>query len=320
MRDRGSAMKRWASALSLTLLLMSAALLASMMSVATVNASTTGQISIAGDVELASQAAENGWPGDGTWSNPYTISDIIISDPTNGQGITVSGTSKHLIIENCTISGTSSYAIDVTGASNVTVRDSAVGACFSAVFMYNSRNCTITNNTITSCQTGILLISSSDIMISGNTITDSLYEGIELCTSTSNNIAGNVVSSCGDHGLYLSSSDGNTIYGNTFIDNNGAGASYNTEHPQTYDRGVNAWSYDGQGNEWSDWSSEGPYPHEGSAAANDVLNTLDIGDTIPGILAIAVVVMAIVAAFVLIRRRRHEVQELPDQQAPPPQE
>ena len=145
--------------------------------------------------------------------------------------------------------------------------------------------------------------------ISGNTITDSLYDGIELITSSSNTITGSVVSGSGDYGLYLSSSDGNTIYGNTFIDNNGAGTSYNTEHAQSYDLGVNTWTYGGQGNEWSDWSSENPYPHEGSAAANDVLNTLDIGDTLPVILAIAVVVVAIVVAFVLLRREEERGSE-----------
>lgn len=310
-------MKITASAFSLTLLLLSAALLASTMSAATVNASTTSQISITGDSELTSTANESGWPGDGTPSDPYIISDAVISNPANGLGIFVSGTSKHLVIENCTFIGTSSYAVEVTGSSNVTIRSSAMDGCFCAVFMYTSRNCTIANNTISSCQTGLLLISSCDIVIFGNTITDSLYDGMELCTSTGNTITGNTVSRSGDYCIHLSSSDGNTIFGNTFIDNNGAGTSYNTEHPQAFDHGVNTWTHEGQGNEWSDWSSEGPYPHEGSAAANDVLNTLDLGDTVPVILAIAVVVWASVAAFVLIRRKRQEADDTSDQQTPP---
>ncbi len=313
-------MKMRTAAFSLAVLLLSTALLASPMSVGTVSASTTGQISITGDAELASQAIVKGWPGDGTASNPYIISGITVSNPPNGLGIFVSGTSMFIVIENCTISGTTSYAVDITGSSNVTIRDSAMSSCFCAVFTYTSNNCTVANNTIYSCQTGMLLISSSNIMVSGNTISDSLYDGIELCTSTSNTITGNEVSRSRDYGLYLSSGDGNTIYGNTFIDNNGAGTSYNTEHPQTYDMGRNTWAYGGQGNEWSDWSSDGPYPHEGSPAANDVLNTLDIGDTLPVILAIAVVVGAIVAAFVLIRRKGKDVQGSSDQEAPPPQE
>lgn len=313
-------MKITASAFSLTLLLLSVALLASTMSVATVNASTTSQISIISDSELATQATAMGWPGDGTPSNPYVISDIVIGNPPNGLGIFISGTSKHVVIENCTISGTSSYAIEVTGASNVTIRSSTMDGCFCAFFMYTSRNCTISDNTISSCQTGLLLISSCDISIAGNTITDSLYNGMELCTSPGNTISGNTVGRSGDYGLYLSSSDGNTIFENTFFDNNGAGASYHTEHPQAFDQGVNAWTYEGQGNEWSDWSSESPYPHEGSAAANDVLNTLDIGDIVPVILAIAVVVGAIVAAFVLIRRKRRDVEDPADQQTSPHEE
>jgi parallel beta-helix repeat protein len=103
------------------------------------------------------------------------ISSLRINGSIHGLGILVSGTTKHLVIENCQISNTSSFAIDITGSSNVTIRDTFLSDDFCAFFLYSSDHCTIQDNTIASSKTGIQLLSSKHLTISSNIITDPTY-------------------------------------------------------------------------------------------------------------------------------------------------
>ncbi len=72
----------------------------------------------------------------------------------------------------------------------------------------------------------------------------------------------------------------NTVWNNTFLNNNGAGASYDVLHAQAFDEGTdNRWNSTGvYGNYWSDWTatddnSDGivdyPYVLSGTAGALD---------------------------------------------------
>ncbi|MBI0582783.1 MAG: right-handed parallel beta-helix repeat-containing protein [Methanomassiliicoccus sp.] len=290
---------------SLVVLLLSAAFVISMLNLGIASGASTAPVSISGDPDLASKAASNGWPGNGTQSNPYVIADVRVDDPANGLGIFVSGTTKHLVIENCQITNTSSYAIDITGASNITIRGSVISSDHCAVLLYSSTGCTVANNSITGSKTGVQLMSSDRNVISGNNISGSQYNGIELFTSNNNTITGNTVTGSGGYGIYLSSSDGNLIFANSFVSNNGAAARYDAAHPQAYDLGTNEWSRGGVNNEWSDWTSDDIYPYEGSAAADDLANTLPMDDLLPILAVVGVGIIALVAvAAVLIKRKK----------------
>jgi parallel beta-helix repeat protein len=294
--------------------LLTAAFLLSVLNAGVASGSSTDPISISGDSDLAAQAASNGWSGDGSSSNPYIISGIVINHPANGLGIFVSGTTKHLVIEDCSISNTTSYAIDITGASNVIVRDNALDGCLCGIIVYSSDHCTVTDNSVRACKTGIQLMSSDHVMVSYNSITGTEYNGIELITASNNTIASNTVTGSGGYAIELSGSDDNLIYGNTFNDNNGAGAEYSTDHAQAYDLGTNTWSYGGQGNTWSDWSSSDPYPYEGSAAADAILNSFSLEDALPIIVVAAIAVVAIAVAVLVVKRNGAKAKQNAAQQ------
>jgi parallel beta-helix repeat protein len=314
-------MKASGSAIPMAIMLVMAVTMLSIAGVSGASGDYTAPISINGDADLVAQAASDGWPGDGTRSNPYIISDTLIEGPDSGLGIFVSGTTKYLIIENCVITNTTSFAIDIVGASHVTVRDSSLYGCFCGIAIFSSSDCAVTDNSLYRCQTGIELMSSDNIQVSGSTIRDAQYNGIELFSSSNNTMTANQATSSGGYGLCLSNSNGNTIYGNIFENNNGAGTSYSTEHAQAFDLGTNAWSFNGQGNTWSDWSSVDPYPYEGSAAADDILNSFQLGDALP-IIAVAVVAVIAVAAVLLVKRKSAQARQngAPHQQPcyPPP--
>lgn len=316
------------SAISLAVLLLAATFVLTVSNAAAASGSSA-PVTISGDADLAAQAASNGWPGDGTSSSPYTISGLAIDNPASGLGIFVSGTTKHILVQDCTISGTTSYAIDITGASNVTVQRSSISGCFCGVMVYSSSGCIVANNTLTGCKTGIQLMSSDHNKVAGNTIAGTEVNAIEVLSSENNTISSNTVTGSGGYGLAFYTSSGNTVYSNTFTANNGAGARYSTDHAQAYDVGTNAWSLNGVSNSWSDWSSSDPYPYEGSAAADAILNSPSLDSILPIIAVVAVVVVVVAAVVLVVKRKGPKAQKAapqppaqnnaPAHQAPPVQ-
>jgi parallel beta-helix repeat protein len=59
-------------------------------------------IRIDSDSDLESQAISNGWPGNGTESNPFIIENYDIDGTDNGCCLYIGNTTKHLKIRNCT--------------------------------------------------------------------------------------------------------------------------------------------------------------------------------------------------------------------------
>ena len=127
----------------------------------------------------------------------------------------------------------------------------------------------------------IQLISSSVILINYNVI-KAANVGISIESgSDSNPINNNEISYCVSYGIEISSSYSNEIHHNNFIDNNGAGESWNPAYIQAYDDveppdDVNSWDngypdpairsldldIDG-GNYWSDWGPVGSDEYSG---------------------------------------------------------
>jgi len=184
--------------------------------------------------------------------------DNIVVD---GAGYTVQG-------------GGDGTGIDLSGRSNVTIKNMKIKAFGTGIYLYESSNNMISGNVIT--DNGLLgvrfYLSSNNNTVSANTITNN-YRGIWLEVSTgtsSNNVIsrnnienntdgimiyrslGNIISENNvtknkDHGIYLDTSYDNRIYHNNFIDNG---------VPWGFYLCTNTWDADYPlgGNYWSDYN------------------------------------------------------------------
>jgi len=179
--------------------------------------------------------------------NIYTLTDNIISDTDgiviernnvvlDGAGYTVLGTGLHW----------DSKGIDLTGRSNITIKNVTIKTFWNGILLNSSSNNNIAGNNITANnECGVYLYYSSEYnSITGNNITANSWRGILLSSSSNNNIAGNSIKNnyCGIelhyssnnsiaensiknndwYGILLSSSSDNSITGNMFT-NDGLG-------------------------------------------------------------------------------------------------
>jgi parallel beta-helix repeat protein len=160
--------------------------------------------------------------------NIYTFTDNIFNQSiiverdnivVDGAGYTLQG-----IVE------IGSTGIDLTGRSNLTVKNMKIEAFWSGIVLEGSSNTTISGNNITNNYSdGIKLEGSSNTTISGNNITNNYSDGIDIQHSSNNRIYGNNITKNGD-GIFLATSINNTISEN-FMANNWYGISLMGLHP-----------------------------------------------------------------------------------------
>ncbi len=138
--------------------------------------------------------------------------------------------------------------------------------------VYQSNNNTFTDNIAQwNTQWGYLVFHSDFNILTTNKASDNGHVGFELMSSDHNYLEGNIARNSKEDGFALSSSRFNNLTENIAIDNIGVGIdllySYNNmifsniflrnnETPQGYDllEYNNIWSFNGQGNYWSDYS------------------------------------------------------------------
>jgi len=157
----------------------------------------------------------------------YTLTDNIVSD---ADGIVVER--DNIVVDGAgyTIQGTREYpysGVDLTGRSNVTIKNMEINTFFYGIRLDYSSNNTIVGNNITANNLGGigLFDYSSNNTIVGNNIANN-YDGIRLFDYSSNNtIVGNNIAN-NSWGFYLDSSSNNTIVGNNITANNGYGISF----------------------------------------------------------------------------------------------
>ena len=208
---------------------------------------TSLPISIENNASLAIQAQTNGWPGNGTASNPYIIANLDISATGSQPDISIADTNAHLTIDRCTL-GQATYGVHVNDASNVTVEGNQLSSSF-GVFLVNTVNSSIFGNTVSGSDDGIYLSSSSDIGISYNTINSAGDDGIHLDVDTTNiTVANNTVNGVENDGIFSDGSDnsisfnsiGSSQYCGVFLDFDN---SYNTVDNNTITNAANEGVY-----------------------------------------------------------------------------
>ncbi len=195
---------------------------------------------ITGDAELlANKMGGNGVPGD-----PYIIEDLVIDAGGSGVGIMINGTSAHVVIRNCSVTGAGNLVeeggILVKNAENVNITNctfhdnTGYGVYFTNAFnssMSNStltgntrgaylmaQNCTFRNNTIAqNSEEGIYAKNSHNSIFINNTIQLNAKTGIALENSVNVSIVFNLILNNTIEGIIFYDSENCTISNNTMI-------------------------------------------------------------------------------------------------------
>jgi len=187
-----------------------------------------------------------------------------------------------------------SYGILVVSGGNEMSQNNITGNDRGIMLQLSSSN-TISDNIIAKNNYGISLYSSNFNMISNNDVSSNTYEGIDSSFSHSNWIVANTVSLNGYDGIKLYSSSNNQIWYNSIAFNKKYGididysASTNTNvflnnfnnlQQVSLGNSVSAWSYEDEGNYWSDYNGtdiySGPYQNEtGADGIGDTAYVMD---------------------------------------------
>ena len=182
-----------------------------------------GKIHIKGNQEWLDFKNAGGCTGQGTYSDPYVIEDLIIGD-IGGYDycISIENTDVNFRIENCTLYN--SYAgIQLYNASNgMLISNNCTEISYNNIGLAYCNNTTISNNTVGSI---LGLGFCNNTTISNNTINNTLY--VIFCNNTeiSNNTVGNSFSSSSyymPNGIALTETNNITFSGNLMF-NGGIG-------------------------------------------------------------------------------------------------
>ncbi len=190
-----------------------------------------------------------GLPGTGTKEDPYRIENYNITEEQSFSGISVSGTTKHFIIQNCyissTLSGISLFSVE-KGTCKI-INNTSINNHYSGInILYSASGIELINNTCISNNFYGIEIASSDSVLLNNTCIQNKKEGIVLSSSIgtilTNNLCddndynGILISECYRitlknnscinsyyNGIKLDNSDSSTLTGNTCSNNVGDG-------------------------------------------------------------------------------------------------
>ena len=174
--------------------------------------------------------------GNGTYSEPYIIKDLVIDGGGLGDCIFIENSNLYFRIENCTIynSGFNWAGIKLKSVSNGTLfNNTASNNNQHGILLDGSNINNITENYANNnFDDGINLQDSDRNNISGNIVVNNNINGINVANSRYNDIIGNEVQRNTEYGINLPDSRSNNILGNNVI-KNGAGiylndSSYNS--------------------------------------------------------------------------------------------
>jgi parallel beta-helix repeat protein len=172
----------------------------------------------------------------------------IIDGSETGNVVHITKDASNVTVEGFTVRNSDTHVssgIYVEHSMNNVIINNKVINNNEGINLASSGGNVVCNNTISSNNDGAYLYSSNNNMVSGNTISSSNYEGISLYFSSNNVLFGNTISS-NPQGINLAvESQYNIIYDNNFNNTIQAESEY-----------TNFWSYDYEGNYWSDYHKQ----------------------------------------------------------------
>lgn len=160
----------------------------------------SGRIHIVGNSMWEDFKNDGYCTGEGTYTNPYIIQDLIIDAGGLGSCIRIEDSDVYFRIMDCILFRASSYY-------------------YAAIKLLHVSNAQLINNDCSFNDYGIHLIRSDSVIISGNTVNNNTYVGVVLDQSDNNTITGNIINYNNNCGVYLEESDNNIVSGNNLMGN-----------------------------------------------------------------------------------------------------
>ena len=196
-------------------------------------------IFIDGNTDLFNQASTEGWPGDGTYTNPILIENLQIDAEGSEYGIRIQNTSRYLKIQNCRIYNAEyrgkGHNIHLISTSLVTIHSNIItGAYQNNIYVFGSNYVFLTENNIYGAENanGIQFAISSVVTIEENTINGNKADGIFYNNGNYFEIINNTIENNQMRGLALFDVNYGNVTGN-LIENNlqyGIEITYNSEN------------------------------------------------------------------------------------------
>ncbi len=158
------------------------------------------------------------FPGNGTYDNPYRIEGYSISDSGSLPCISISNTTLWVLIQNCTLTNSTSAAIDLKSLANVIVRNVSCQNTVNGIRLNNVVNVSVESSTFKNCDLGVSIINSDNCQILNNTVLQG-STGVHLSGTSEIRVSHNLIQDMVSQGIYIDNNlnliDNNTLVNNT---------------------------------------------------------------------------------------------------------
>ncbi|MFW9961885.1 MAG: right-handed parallel beta-helix repeat-containing protein [Candidatus Thorarchaeota archaeon] len=237
-------------------------------------------------IESNDDFVSEGWLGEGTADDPYTISFLDFTEAIDYACINMSDTTAHFLIEYCTFDTTEfAIAVSLHNVTNGVIRGCTTGVNawgiefyessriqleyligYACVMMYDSWMCNVTHCYLLYAPgDGVYCNNCQDIRIEECYIAQCAANGISLHDTVDSFVIGNTLNMNWMHEVEIyGSSSNNVIYNNIIYYNpDGMSIAYDSGSMNYWDDGISI------GNWWSNYGGSGTYSITGSAGSVD---------------------------------------------------
>lgn len=175
-----------------------------------------------GGASLSTQAAVEGWPGDGTEEHPYIIDDYFINSTTNN-GIHICNTNDYFVISNVTVKSQNHACkgVYLNNADNGRLENITCSGNSYGIYAVGSDNLELYNcKAESSSGNGIYLVSCNGVDAKNIEVKNNGNHGLHTTTCQNVNISNVVASWNAWHGMFIRLLTDVSIYA-CRADNNG---------------------------------------------------------------------------------------------------
>jgi parallel beta-helix repeat protein len=159
------------------------------------SSSTSGKIQVIGNAGWVELKNVGGCTGQGTYSDPYIIKEVIIDTDRSSKCISISNSDVYFKIINTTLLN-SNIGIQLSNVSNSMLINNTISRNFKGIELTHCHNVAVLMNTFDLDYFGVDIFYSDNITVLKNTVKNA-RDGIRLSESSNSTIFENYMSYCG---------------------------------------------------------------------------------------------------------------------------